>query len=51
MFFFKSIRFDTHIGSICVPETDQEPEQIVQESKKCVATGWGKETLQGNDCW
>ena len=33
--------FDTHIGPICIDDTDPT------ETEQCVTTGWGKEALRG----
>lgn len=37
------LKFDTHIGSICLDENDVVPSASYEN---CVTTGWGKEVLK-----
>uniref|UniRef100_A0A8W7PER0 Peptidase S1 domain-containing protein n=1 Tax=Anopheles coluzzii TaxID=1518534 RepID=A0A8W7PER0_ANOCL len=39
------LKFDTHIGSICLDENDVVPSASYEN---CVTTGWGKEVLKSN---
>lgn len=38
-----NLKFDKHIGPICIDEDEVEPNPI---SDICVTTGWGKEVLK-----
>lgn len=38
------LKFDKHIGQICVDENELEPSQGSDE--ECVTSGWGKEIIK-----
>lgn len=38
------LKFDKHIGPICLDETELEPSQGTNE--ECVTSGWGKENIK-----
>lgn len=40
----ENLRYDTHIGPICLDEADSVP----SPNDDCVTTGWGKNVLKGN---
>lgn len=41
----ENLRYDTHIGPICLDQTDSVP----SPNDDCVTTGWGKNVLKSNN--